>query len=323
MKKIILVVIFFLIFSSLLSVHAQWVKMYGEDDEEVAFSLHETSDGDFIVAGGKLTGDWYFRILKLDVNGAIEWRHECYSSQLISSFYFHQTSDGGYIYGCNGSSLGATGYQDAVWIIKLNSGGDIGWTDSFARVITDYALFMQQTSDGGYILAGDSLGGGNQDIWVSKLTQSGDIEWQRTYGGSSIDGTCSIQQTSDGGYILAGNTHSFGAGENDIWILKMTSLGNVEWQKTYGGIQNDNIYSIQQTSDDGYIIGGNTSSFGAGGEDVWIIKLTQSGDIEWQRTYGGNDDESSCFIQQANDDGYIIGSTTLSFGLGGKDVLIF
>ncbi|GAG86167.1 unnamed protein product, partial [marine sediment metagenome] len=106
-------------------------------------------------------------------------------------------------------------------------------------------------------------------------------------GGSSNDRASFIQQTGDGGYVLAGYTRSFGAGEEDVWILKLSSSGDIEWQRAYGGSSNDRASFIQQTGDGGYVLAGYTRSFGAGEEDVWILKLLSSGNVEWQRTYGG------------------------------------
>jgi len=107
-------------------------------------------------------------------------------------------------------------------------------------------------------------------------------QWAITYGEAWTDEARSIQQTMDGGYIVAGYTNSFGAGYYDFWILKLNSAGNIEWQKTYGGSDYDKAYSIQQTNDGGYIVLGNTESFGARGQDIWVLKLSSEGDIEWQ-----------------------------------------
>lgn len=105
--------------------------------------------------------------------------------------------------------------------------------------------------------------------------------WAKTYGGATDDQAYSVQQTSDGGYIVAGYTHSFGAGSYDFWVLKLNSTGLVEWQKTYGGRNDDLAQSIEQTSDGGYILAGGTASFGAGGPDFWLVKLGADGDIIW------------------------------------------
>jgi len=144
-------------------------------------------------------------------------------------------------------------------------------------------------------------------------------QWARTYGGGGSDYAQSIQQTSDGGYIVAGSTESFGAGGFDIWVLKLSSTGTIDWQKTYGGSRNDYVLSIQQTNDGGYIVVGYTSSFGAGIEDSWILKLSSTGTIDWQRSYGENKYDRAYVIQQTNDGGYIVAGYNSSFVAGNSD----
>jgi uncharacterized delta-60 repeat protein len=129
--------------------------------------------------------------------------------------------------------------------------------------------------------------------------------WAKSYGGSSADAARSIQQTTDGGYIVAGYTTSFGAGGSDVWLVKMASDGSVDWQKTYGGSSEDGASSVQQTADGGYIVAGSTDSFGAGGMDAWVLKLTADGMVSWQQSYGWGGDESISAIQPTDDGGYV------------------
>lgn len=138
-------------------------------------------------------------------------------------------------------------------------------------------------------------------------------QWAKTYGGSDGDVASAIQQTSDGGYIVAGRTNSFGfvgLGRADIWILKLFPNGDVEWQKTYGGSDDDKAHSIQQTMDGGYIMAGKTHSYVTEEPDFWILKLFPGGEIEWQRTYGGGEWEEARSIHQTNDGGYIVAGGT-------------
>ena len=186
---------------------------------------------------------------------------------------------------------------------------------------------MQQTSDGGYIVAVDTtaFGSGLTDLWVLKLDSVGNIQWQKTYGGISWDDAEYIQQTDDNGYIVCGDTFPFGAGDEDLWILKLDSSGNVQWQKTYGGIGKEGeARFIQQTSDGGYIVADGTMSYGAGGKDLWVLKLDSSGNIEWQKTYGGigEEGEEGLSMQQTTDGGYIVANHTSSFGAGLADLWV-
>ncbi|MEE9584961.1 MAG: hypothetical protein V3W51_05715 [Candidatus Brocadiales bacterium] len=123
-----------------------------------------------------------------------------------------------------------------------------------------------------------------------------------------------MQQTGDGGYIVTGETRSFGAGEGDFWVLKLRPDGTVEWQKTYGGVDSDRPFSIQQAGDGGYIVAGETWSFYAGEGDAWVLKLEPDGTVEWQKTYGGGSYDNTHFIRQTDDGGYIAAGYTASFG---------
>ena len=146
--------------------------------------------------------------------------------------------------------------------------------------------------------------------------------FQSTYGGSGNDVGYSVQQTSDGGYIIAGYTGSFGAGGDDVYLVKTDSSGVMQWNRTYGGSGYDVGLSVQQTSDGGYIIAGYTGSFGAGGDDVYLVKTDSSGVMQWSRTYGGSDDDMGCSVQQTSDGGYIIAGWTKSFGSGNEGVYL-
>ena len=236
-----------------------------------------------------------------------------------------QTSDGGYIVAGETKSFDTAGKEiiDSL-VLKLGSDGTVEWQKSYGGAGWDWANSLQQTDDGGYIVAGMTLsfGAGSRDFWVFKLRHDGTVEWQKTYGGDDWDEAISIQQTSDKGYIVAGMTGSFGAGEFDFLVLKLRPNGTVEWQKTYGGIKEEQARSIQQTSDGGYIVAGMTRSFGAGAYDFLVLKLRPNGTVEWQKTYGGDIEDWSASIRQTSDGGYIVAGMTTSFNTGGGDAWV-
>jgi arginine repressor len=233
-----------------------------------------------------------------------------------------QTSDGGYIVAGYTYSFGA-GYTD-IFLIKTDANGNIQWAKTYGGTYSDDAYSVQQTSDGGYIVAGytPSFGAGDYDIFLIKTDANGNIIWAKTYGGGGNDFAYSVQQTLDGGYIVAGDTRSFGAGNEDIFLIKTDASGNIIWAKTYGGTSRDVAYSVQQTSDGGYIVAGRTDSFGAGWDDIFLIKTDANGNIIWAKTYGGTGDDAAYSVQQTSDGGYIVAGRTYSFGAGWGDIFL-
>ena len=169
------------------------------------------------------------------------------------------------------------------------------------------------------------------DFWIVKVDRAGKIEWDKTIGGSNNDYLYSLQQTDDGGYILGGGSESDISGEKtdndritlnrgDFWIVKLDSLGNIEWDKTIGGGDIDYLVSLQQTKDGGYILSGDSGSDISGEKtensrgdlDYWVVKLNSQGEIEWDKTLGGNSVDQVMGIQETSDGGYILGGFSFS-----------
>jgi uncharacterized delta-60 repeat protein len=301
-----------------------WSKRYGGPYNDMPSSIQQTTDGGYVVAGR--TGSYggggdNFWIIKLNSNGAVEWEKTYGGTSNDFANSIQQTTDGGYIVVGRTDSF-ARKYN--VWALKLNSDGSVQWEKSYGGNTFDNGKSVQQTTDGGYIIAGNttSYGAGSNDAWIMKLNSNGGVLWAKAYGGISSDHANSIQQVSDGGYIVAGTTRSFGAGLDDAWILKLEPGGSVQWSKSYGGIGGDDVYSIQQTIDGGYVVAGATESFGAGGYDGWVLKLNSSGAVEWEKTYGGTSNDFANSIQQTTDGGYIVSGVTGSFGTGVQSTLI-
>ncbi len=174
---------------------------------------------------------------------------------------------------------------------------------------------IQQTVDGGFITLGGTISGfKDHDIWLIKTDDSGNIQWDKIYGGEDIESGETVQQTLDDGFIIVGWTESYGNEgitdsiylRRDVWLIKTDNFGNMEWNMTYGGNDEDYGISVHQTSDGGYIIGGETNSYGSGRKDIWVIKTDSSGKEEWNRTFGRKFTDFFGTIQITSDNGYII-----------------
>jgi len=351
MKKEVALTIITLFFANLCFAQStiEWQRCLGGSSYDVAHSIQQTSDGGYIIAGvsesndGDISGNngWYdYWVVKLDSSNGIEWQSSLGGSSGDYANCIQQTFDDGYIvsgYSASddGDVIGNHGGLD-YWIVKLNSFGEIEWQNSLGGSLDDYAYSIEQTGDGGYIVAGESASNdgdiignrGGIDYWIVKLDSSGSILWQRSLGGSLDDVAESIQQTSDDGFIVAGKTASYDGdvsgnhGNGDYWVVKLDSSGSLEWQRSLGGSSYDWAYSIEQTGDNGYIVAGRSySNDGDVGEhhgtpgdcaDYWVAKLDSSGSIEWQHSFGGIHDDLAYSIQQTADNGYIVAGYSLS-----------
>jgi len=233
-----------------------------------------------------------------------------------------QTSDGGYAIAGLTKSFGAGDWD--VYVVKLDANGNLQWTTTIGGPESDGGNSLIQTSDGGYAIAGytESFGAGKMDVYVIKLDANGNLQWTRTIGGKGWDVGASLIQTSDGGYAIAGFTSSFGAGQWDVYVVKLDAHGNLQWTKTIGGKKEDVGTSLIQTSDGGYALAGFTSSFGAGDYDVYVVELDAHGNLQWTKTIGGKEDDKGHSFIQTSDGGYAITGFTSSFGAGGLDVYV-
>lgn len=267
----------------------QWQKKFGGTIQDYGNCITRTIDGGYILVGDALSTDGDFsasvgisanaQLIKTDATGNIQWQKDLGGSQNDSAYKIIKTNDGGYMVACNT-------YSNDGQITTINHG-----------------LI---------------------DIWLVKLDNSGNILWSKTYGCADYDGVSGIVQTTDGGYVFAGNsTENNGDvtgnhGMNDLWVVRIDVTGTIIWQKSYGGTEYDFANDIKSTNDGGFILCGGTSSTdfdvtsNHGSFDAWVLKINSSGNLIWQKTYGGTLHDEAYSVLQTDDGGYIIAGQAVS-----------
>jgi len=338
-----------------------WDYAYGGSNTEEAFSVVETDDGGYVVAGltrsfgAGNTDVWLF---KIDSSGNMIWNHTYGGPLNDRSWDMVQTNDGGFAIGGYIFSLE---HGTDTLLIKTDSNGNMQWNKTIGGGGVDYCFSLVQTSDGGFALAGETTSwGAGDDFWLVKTNAYGDVEWNQTYGEGGIDRAWSVIQTSDDGYVLAGQKRWGEVG--DFYVVKTDSAGNMLWNQTYGGTLNEIAYDIVEASDGGFVVAGETTSYAAlpqsnyidcyfvktdadgdmqwnktggaeyhgrayclirttdggyalagdwaspidGNMDYWLIKTDENGDIEWNQKYGREHHEWAYSIIQSNDGGYVL-----------------
>lgn len=305
----------------------QWQTCLGGSSADGAKIIQQTTDGGYILLGSKSgVSGW---LVKLTSLGTPEWETFILTTGSNTFNSVKQTSDGGYIVAC---SSFIAGVSENYRIIKLDNLGGIEWQKSLGGTNHEIAYDIQQTTDGGYIVAGssDSNDGnvsgnhGLNDCWIVKLNSSGTTVWQKSLGGTANDAAYSIAQTADGGFIVAGNTYSNDGdvsgnhGDFDLWTVKLDASGSVVWQACLGGSNTETAYSVTQATDGGFVVAGRTNSNDGdvsgnhGDSDYWIVKLSDAGAILWQKCLGGTGSDWAYRVLQAVDGDYVVGGMSYS-----------
>jgi hypothetical protein len=315
----------------------EWGVNFGSIEPDRAAEIQPTFDGGYVLAGSCMLftsapGENYW-VLKFNALGQPEWQHLYslsnggYIQEAQFARSIRQTRDGGFIVAGETNMFRRYGELETsidydIWILKLTSEGSIEWQRAFGTPKNDQARCVDQTRDGGYIIAGsisDFFEDKRSNCWLIKLSPGGEVEWEKTYQDFFLlTGRC-VQQTRDGGYVVAGINDQAGR-DSDFGLLKLSAGGNVEWQRSYGGNIREYLYSMQQTTDGGFILAGDMSiADEPGTQDALVMKVSLSGDIEWQRIYKGDGDDVLYSIRQTADNGYIAAGKTSSPGTQNDD----
>lgn len=291
-----------------------WQKIYGDYESEEAYSIQQTKDGGYIIAGSckRYRRGTDILVMKLDSYGNLEWEKTFGGKNNDRAYSVQQTLDGGYIIaGEIELSFSPLKGGDIV-LIKLDSKGNLLWQKTFGGNDFDEAKSVKCTKDGGYILAGwtSSYGNGDSDYYVIKVDKDGKVLWQKIYGGNSDDEAFDICESVDGGYVIVGRTFSSGTKSWEVYVIKIDNNGNVLWEKLYGGDGDDYGESIYPTKEGGYIIAGRSDSFTNKYDEIYILKIDSKGKLQWQKFYGGKYLDWAKSIKVTPDDGYIVTGVT-------------
>lgn len=254
--------------------NSEWIRTYGGSENDYGYSVLQTVDGGYIVAGrtnsfGAGSNDFY--VVKTRFNGSSQWERTFGGADSDGAWSIQHATDGGYV--IVGYTFSYGGGNGDAYMVKIDSDGNTMWTRTYGGNDAEKAYSVQQTADGGYIFTGVKGPTGNRDVYLVKTDANGNLLWDQTYGGSGWDFGRSVRQTSDGGYIIAGYGDSYGEGAFDAFLVKTDSDGNSLWTHSYGGSVDDYALSVLQTSDDDFVFAGYTQSFGAGLDDVYLVRL--------------------------------------------------
>ena len=316
-----------------------WTQTYGGTDYDWGSSVQECvptksgqASGGFIIAGVTCSfgaGSFDVYLIRTNADGDTLWTQTYGGTNWDKGSFVQECASGGFIIAGYTGSFGA-GERD-VYLIRTDADGDTlpdsvgtGWTKTYGGISYDYGNSVQECAGGGFIIAGytKSFGAGSEDVYLIRTDADGAPLWTKTYGGTDSDRGNSVQECAGGGFIIAGYTKSFGAGSEDVYLIRTDADGAPLWTKTYGGTDSDRGESVQECAGGGFIIAGETESFGAGQRDVYLIRTDADGDTLWTKTYGGTGSDRGESVQECAGGGFIIAGKTESFGAGQSDVYL-
>jgi len=300
-----------------------WDKTYGNKKDDYFISASLSDKGDIVFNSssiGKKKKSISF-VVGYNNKGTKKYEYQLNKDLFIQTKHIIIRDNHMFLAGQKNTEFNGQG--DA-WIIALNKNGKQLWEKSFGGRGTDGANNALLVSDGGYLMVGytDAYGYGNNDVQIIKTDAYGSKEWSRVYGGKKDDYGWGVTESFDKGFVITGETFSFGSGQNDIYVIKIDSLGNKIWDNFFGGLGQEVGYAISNHNDGGYLIAGQTQSYGKGSSDGIILKINPDGKKEWEKYYGGKGFDSFNSILKDDKDNYIISGSSRSFAEGGSQAWI-
>lgn len=307
---------FLLSATSLLRAQTSWEKLFSQKSTDVFRCVIEASAGGYIAAGytsDSTVNDTDAYVVRLNVNGDTLWTKKYNYGPGSKDLYYKVINATGNTFLLCGYSTGYNGSDDAIWA-KMDANGNILWTYSWGGVGKERAQDIQQTSDGGYAIAGytTSPPALYYDAFLIKTDNDGILQWQKKYGGSGFEDANSLRQLPDGGYILGGQAS--GSGGLDMSLMRINASGDTLWTRKFGTAGTDNIESVYRLSSGDFVLAGGTDGAGAGGNDGYLVKTDSGGAVLWTRTYGGNDQDDFHRVEETSDNGFILSGTSRSSG---------
>ena len=298
----------------------KWNRTYGGMGDDIASAIINVGDG-FAILGMTSSfgaGRFDYWLVRVDSDGNMLWNKtyggvaDDFGTSII------QISDGGYAMTGWTNSFGSGG--EDIWLVKTDGSGNMVWNKTYGSNYNDEAHGLVQTSDEGYIIAGDTaFASGNEDAWLLKVGSNGNMLWNRTFGGPALDTFLSIVQLSDGNIALSGYTASYGSGSNDAWFVKTDSTGTLQWNKTYGGPNDDQAYALINTDDGGFALAGQTTVNTQ--KNYLLTKTDSSGNMQWNIKNNATMNNFAYSLVQAKDNGYVL-SGTANTKDNGEDFLL-
>lgn len=301
----------------------QWTQTYGGTEDDHGHSIQEIAAGGFIILGstesyGSGSKDWF--LIRVSADGTFLLGHAYGGSDSDEATSVIEVSGGDLV--LVGDIQNSDTKDHDVWLMRTDYLGYEIWNHTYGGVFNDFGRDVIEVNAGGFALVGftQSYGAGDYDVYLIRTEANGNLLWSRTYGGSSFENSGALIEVSTGGFAIIGTTRSSGHGSNDMFLVRTDASGNMLWNKTYGGLDDEGGYSLIEVSTGGFALVGYSESFGAGDADFWVVRTDVDGNVLWNQTFGGVNYDLARSIVEVSTGGFVVTGTTSSFGGGYFDL---